>query len=334
MSGELGQSITNGVKAIGGVALGGAALGLAGVGRGLGNVMAKASRGGTLTQKYETAKAAMSAAGGHDTSYMRSLSKWERAKGAVGSKIGLGKIYGKADATTFDINTHERNTGIVSGLGGLLNRTQEKAGAVDRARHTTDEAVDKAGFKGKTMKDLSAPQQQRVKDVFVKDNKSKWAQEEEDKFRADPSRQYDDKHELSPAEIKELRDQVTTRAENEFAKELKKAAEGVNAFTRVVSKANTGSWDIRKLASVTSDKRASVFTKIPVALIAGVASGVRAGMKNVGVSNGGVKVEGNFLKDLGNTISDSLKSMKVDVDLSHVGEQKSSADAHGGGGHH
>jgi len=54
------------------------------------------------------------------------------------------------------------------------------------------------------------------------------------------------------------------------------------------------------------------------------------------MSNGSVKVEGNFMKDLGNTISDSLKSMKVNVDLGHVGETKSSADAHGGGGeaHH
>jgi hypothetical protein len=52
------------------------------------------------------------------------------------------------------------------------------------------------------------------------------------------------------------------------------------------------------------------------------------------MSGGGIKVEGNFMKDLGNTISDSLKNMKVNVDLSHVGETKSSADAHGGGGGH
>ena len=43
------------------------------------------------------------------------------------------------------------------------------------------------------------------------------------------------------------------------------------------------------------------------------------------------------MKDLSSVVSDSLKSAKVSVDLSNVGEHKSSADSHGGdhgGGHH
>jgi hypothetical protein len=40
------------------------------------------------------------------------------------------------------------------------------------------------------------------------------------------------------------------------------------------------------------------------------------------------------LNDLKSTIGDSLKSIKVNVDLHGIGETKSSADPHGGGGGH
>ena len=61
---------------------------------------------------------------------------------------------------------------------------------------------------------------------------------------------------------------------------------------------------------------------------AAVAMGMRGGIKTSGLSGGSIKVEGNFMKDLTNTISDSLKAVKVNVDVSHVGETKSTGSAH------
>jgi len=323
MSGEMGQSITKGISAVGGVALGGAALGTALLGRRvIGQTMAKASRSDSsiylATQKI---------------AHNKKLEEWENSgrKGAKPEFVVPKHGYTiKKDKDGKDIKYNRINP--FTHIGAALNVAQRKAQETDFARHTTDEAVDKAGFKGKTMNELGAEQQERVKTIFVRDNKSKWAQEEEDQYKKELGKS--DRDKLAPAEVTELRNRVIARAEKEFATEVEKAAKGVNAFARVLSKANTGSWDVRKLSSVTSDKRASVFSKIPVALIGAIAMGVRGGLKSVGTSHGSIKVEGNFMKDLGNTISDSLKGMKINVNLEHVGETKSSADAHGGGAHH
>ncbi|HAE36448.1 MAG: hypothetical protein UR85_C0002G0070 [Candidatus Nomurabacteria bacterium GW2011_GWF2_35_66] len=326
MSGKLGQSITNGIAAVGGIALGVATGGAALAGRAvIGQTLAKASRGDTSTQKYEAAQKSDALSGG--TAAMDKLSVWQKMKGATGSKLQLGKVYGE---TTQDA-LGKRTVTAGSGIGGLLNKTQKSVGEVDHARHVVDEAKDKAGFKDIDYGRLSGTQQQKVQDLYVKDNKSKWAQEEEDAFRKDKG--LTDKEALTPAQVTELRGNVTARANAEFEKELHHASEKISGFSRAISQTNTGSMDVRKLSDIKSDKREGFFTKIPVAFTAAVAMGVRTGIKNVGMSNGGVKVEGDFMKDLGNTISDSLKSMKVNVDLGHVGETKSSGDPHAGGHH-
>lgn len=118
----------------------------------------------------------------------------------------------------------------------------------------------------------------------------------------------------------------------DYAHMRENAAKHVNPVDRVAAGANRGTYDIRKLSDLKSDKREGLFSKIPTALIAGVAMGVRTGIKKTNMSNGTIKVEGNFMKDLSNTITDSLKSANVTVDLKGVGEHKSSADPHGG--HH
>lgn len=309
MSGEIGKSITNGIQAVGGIALGGAAGGAALLLRkGVGATMARASRGDTLSQKFM------------DPAKMANMNWAQKAGGWVGSGFGTGK----------GLNVlHDK-------LGDKLNEKQKEVGKIDHARHITDEAVDKGGFKGKQLKDLSATQQDTVKTIFVKDNKSKWAQEEEDKFRK--GKGMSDKDKLKPADIDALRSQVTKRAEDEFAKEVTLAAQKVNIATRAFTKVNTGSFDVRNISELKSDRRESFITKGTIGLAALIATGVRGGIRGSGFGNSKVKVEGDFMKDLGNTISDSLKSMKVNVDLGHVGEHKSSADAHGGdaggGGHH
>ena len=352
MSGELGQSITNGVKAIGGIALGGAALGTAALGRKfIGGTLAKASRGDTLSQRFM------------DPSKKANMNWIQKTGGWVASGAGTGMGINKLHDWT----------------GGKLNEKQKAVNKVDHARHEIDETKKAAGLEGIDDSKLSGVDEEKMKTTFAKTKRS----ETEAKVRKGETYKDENGNDVTPesedsykaanrsrvasdigqdpnsvdANTGELTDEAKKRVENqlnvefnavlktntdqrlasEFEHLKKESREHVNPITRTFAGANKASYDVRKLSDIKSDKRESgVFSKVPVALIAGIATGVRAGMKNVGVSNGGIKVEGNFMKDLGNTIGDSLKSMKVSVDLSHVGEHKSSADAHGGGGggHH
>lgn len=125
-----------------------------------------------------------------------------------------------------------------------------------------------------------------------------------------------------------------TKLSSDFTHMRENAQKQVNVLTRTFAGANKASYDVRNLTEGKTDKRESMFSKVPVALVAAVAMGVRGGLKSAGTSNGGVKVEGNFMKDLSSVVSDSLKGTTVNVDLSGVGAHKSSADSHGGGGGH
>lgn len=329
MSGEMGQKITGAVAAVGGMALGGAALGTAVLGR---NLIGKTINSATKSDSAIHY-------GNQKVEYNKKLEEWKQ-KGKVGAKpkwddhlnSSLVDIGGKKYFENSKGETVEYKKSMFNALGGSINAKQKHIGEVDHARHTIDEAKDKAGFKDIDYDRLSGTQRERVRNEFIKSNKSKWSQEEEEKFRK--IKGYDSKQALSPAEVQQLNDNIKKRAASEFDKELHHATEQVSGFARTISKINTGSMDIRKLSDMKSDKRESFLTKIPVGLISGIATGVRGGLKSSGLSNGSIKVEGSFIKDLTNTISDSLKSINVKVDLSHVGEHKSSADSHGGGDHH
>ncbi|HLP86910.1 MAG TPA: hypothetical protein VK153_03505 [Candidatus Paceibacterota bacterium] len=311
MSGTIGQSITNGVASVGGMALGGAALGTAFMGRKL--------IGGAFTSLSKSESAVHRST--EKLAFNKKLEEWQN-NGMQGPKPNW----------TQHVEENNVKGDLFTRIGAKLNEKQIQVGEVDHARHVVDEAKSKAGFKDVDFNRLSGAQRNKVQEIFVKENKSKWAQDEEDKFRA--KNNLSDKDKLDPAQIAELRNNVTLRANEEFEKELHHATEAVSGFTRAFTQVNTGTMDIRNLSDIKSDKREGILTKLPVGLIAGIATGVRSGIKSSGMSNGGIKIQGDFMKDLGNTISDSLKSMKVNVDLSHVGEHKSSADAHGGGGHH
>lgn len=368
MSGELGQSITNGVKAIGGVALGGAALGTALLGRKVvGAGLATMSRSEGAMQRAT-----------HKVAFNKEVDDW-KAKGSMGPKPKFEDYLQKNNATV--------KGGLFTRIGAKLNEKQMKIGEIDHARHEIDETKKTAGLEGVDDVNLSGVNEKKLKDTFIKnkqseiesnvkkgndgkkdisliDNTGKILKDSKgDEIKGEESykktnrdrveREYmaDNKinnvNNLTDKDKKNIENQlnnefnivlkatVKKESDNKYEKIRHESKQKVGGVERTFSKTNTGSWDVRKLSEGKTDQREGFLTKVPVALIAGIATGVRAGMKNVGVSNGGVKVEGNFMKDLGNTISDSLKSMKVDVDLSHVGEHKSSADAHGGGdGHH
>lgn len=390
MSGEIGQKITNGINTIGGVALGAGVGGAALLGRKvIGQTMAKVSRGDTSTQKYEAAKHAMSAAGGHDVSLMRNLSVFDKLKGSVGSKLGLGKVYGQADGT-FNSIKGTGDKSIQSGLGGLFNKKQKKIGDIDHARSDEDENMKASGLEGRDRKSLSGPDIQTMEKNF---KKTKGGEAEaaarkgidakgneilldgikggESAFKAAKRKEVSDEimgapgtPERAAAVLAKNVDnngptgKLTKQGENlltdnlnlklnaavkiavdskltgDFTKMRENANKHVNPFERSFSTVNKNSFDLRKLSEMKTDRRESGITKGAIGLAALIATGVRTGIRGSGFGNSKVKVEGDFFKDLGNTISDSLKSMKVNVDLSHVAEHKSSADSHGGGGHH
>ncbi len=91
----------------------------------------------------------------------------------------------------------------------------------------------------------------------------------------------------------------------------------------------TGTYDVRNLANMIAREQTSGFAKFATGLTAALAMSMRGGFKQMGVNYG--TPQGSFFKDLGNTISEALKSTKINVDLTHIGEEKKET---GGGGHH
>ena len=373
-SGKLGQSITGGIAAVGGLALGGAALGAAFAGRKvIGGTMAASSRGEMATQRYEAAKAHKDATG--DDSMLKNLSWHQKARGAVGSKLGLGVIYGKTDGS-YDIKTQKKNMEIKSGLGELLNRKQKKVGDVEHGRHEWDEAKEKAGLKGRDDNTLSGVDKQKIETTFKKVKRpdaeteirkqgytdphdpSKKVESEES-FKAANRKDYVEaektrsgstitsganageltdeakkkvEHDLNVDYNKELKAIVEVKLSNDLTHVKEASARKLSPVDRAIAKSHTGSYDVRDLSKTKADKREGVLHRSTAGLIAGIAMGVRTGLKGAFNVNHGVG-QGEFLKDLSHTVSEAMKSAKVNVkvDAGHGGG--SGGGDHGGGGH-
>jgi hypothetical protein len=322
MSGELGKSITKGISALGGAALGGMALGGAFLGR---NII---GRGMAWASKTDNAKFH----GEQKLAFDKKIENWEKG-GRVGNKPkwkdhiqdATVEIAGKRYFENKKGEIIEHKQDIRTKIGGFLNYKQKDVGNVDHARHEIDSAVEKSGFKGKEYGELSGVQQQKVQDTFVKENKSKWSQEEEDNFRR--SKGYTDKQALSPTEVSQLKERINKRAFHEFEHEMELASKKIAGVSRGISKINTGSWDIRNLSQINADRREGVLTKLPTFLTSSSATLIRSGiLKQAGLSGGGVKVEGKFFDDLKSVLKDSFKGIKIELPESHGG-------GHGGGGH-
>ena len=106
--------------------------------------------------------------------------------------------------------------------------------------------------------------------------------------------------------------------------------------TRVIGSTTSGTYAARNLANIKADKREGLSTKATVGLITAVALGIRAGLKQGGVQHG--TPQGDFIKDLKDTIGGALKNVKINVSAGSGGGS-SHAEAkvdHGtsGGGHH
>jgi len=363
---------TAGGLALGGAALGTALLGRQVVGKGLASLSRSDDAMHRATQKiafnkeltdWETKKTQIKKGTPEYQKHLEEKPDWEKhaektkVKGGVFTRIGAKlnekqmKI-GGVDHARHEMDEVKKAAGLEGVENSQLSGVEEKKlqDTFIRTKKSEIESdirkgygakgnlalIDETGKKilGANNKEINGEEEYKkatrnaVEKQYMTDNKILDVKELTDKDRKNIENQ------LSANFNVVLKATIQKEATDRYGKTKAEAQQKVGGTERLFSRANKGSYDVRDVSGLKSDHREGLLSKVPIALISGIAMGVRSGLKSSGMSGGGIKVEGNFMKDLGNTISDSLKNMKVNVDLSHVGETKSSADAHGGGGGH
>jgi len=336
MSGELGQQITGAVAAVGGLALGGAALGGAALLR------------GTLGR---TAKYVQNNASRQKDSF-KEYKNW-----STGKKLNP-MSYVKATAAGVAKQTFKIPGGGGKSLGHKMQDADNSFGKKQTGTHTLDEKAthefaNKNGYaKDVKYNDLKEPDQQKVKDSVDKDIMSKEVYgkkfdsltdtAEIDSIKnAMPSRATDpttgklsftvqaikkdptDPNKLIPTTV-DRTGANAVEGGGEYHEKNAKSGQAVGEFVQALRK---GSMDIRNLSQTKAASKG--VPKLAVGLLAAVAAGTRMGMKQSGVNHG--TGQGDFIKDLGSTITDALKGMKVDVKVDKAGHGEGKA---GGGDHH
>lgn len=356
LSGTIGQTITGGVAAVGGLALGGAALGGAMLGR---NIIGRGMSAASKTQDsihYGNEKAA----------FNKKVEQWKNS-GRQGQKPTWQDHIRTNNA---DPNKTKIKTDIRTILGGNLNAKQKTINEVDHARHEVDSIKEKAGLKGVEDWQLSGVDKEKLETTYMKEKRSVVESDiragratdahgtpidGEEKYKADNRSRFTTAALLTPANRTangELTDEAKKKVENllsqEFNVYLKAKADvklkedykhltdeskqKVSGIDRVYAQSNKGSYDARNLSQTKVDKKEGIFTKASAALIAGIAMGVRTGLKNSSINHG--SGQNDFLKDIGHTITEALKSAKVTVKVEESHGKSSDDHGHGGGGGH
>jgi len=368
MSGEIGQSITGAINTVGGLALGGAALGGAAIGRKvIGQSLASASRSKgakerlNFSNKVDDWKAQGSI--GPEPTWKQHARSAGVARWNPIAKLGAKLNEKQKEVGNIDHARHVMDeTKKAAGLEGIDDKKlsgqdiSKLQATFARTKQSENETQVKNGYnaKGEEIKLLDPSTGNLMTNsageemVGAEDFKKKMRHDVEEEYRTTngiaagtilTSQQSKDiENELSNKLNASVKATVKVKVEKDFNHERTEAVTHVNPITRGFAGANKASYDVRKISDMKTDKREGLFTKSSVALIAAVATGVRGGIRGMGAGNGGIKVQGDFMKDLGNTITDSLKSMKINVNVGGGDSHKSSADAHGGdahgGGHH
>lgn len=149
-----------------------------------------------------------------------------------------------------------------------------------------------------------------------------------------------------------LKNLAPTIGKSRFEHLQGEAKQKVGMATRIASRSTSGTYDIRNLSSLATDRREGIGAKATIGIVAAVATGIRAGLKKgAGVEIG--SPQGSFLKDIGQTITESLKHAKIDLKFEsggggakhgpsahahapddHGGGHAPAGGGHGGGGHH
>ncbi len=368
-SGALGQSITTGLAAAGGLALGGGAAMLALGGRNLiGRGTAALSRqSGDATDKINTQEKlhneSINSWDENQRNHEKLKDGWQKRKEAHEKDPSK-----KTEFTeTEPVATHgakpdafkrpEKTGGNM--IGDWINRNQKAIGKVDHARSDWDTAMKAAHVpEGTSIDNLSYIQNEAVKKELLKSKKSeienditkgididgKITKEDKETYsirkgKEIRDRDYGGSTDLSKAQEEDLKNKVSSswnanlktqveiRGLDVYAHTLAEAGKEISGAVRALSKANSSSFDLRSASTMKSDKREGFLTKGSTALIAGIALGVRQGMKNSGVDYG--KGNKDFMKDIGDIITSSLKNVKIEVPKASGGGH----DDHGGGDH-
>jgi len=361
-SGEMGAAVMKGAAAIGGLALGGAALGTAALGRGIvGRVTAKASRSedamhyGKAKVSFDDKIAKWKKEGGvkptwetHKAEYIRNGGKnfKENPWTALGGKVNASQILTKdVDHARHEVDEAKKKAGL-EGVSNANLSGVEKEKIQDtfiREKKPDIERDIKNGFdaKGIPIKDPSDPTGERniqsesefkakKRNIEVEKVKEEGIESDLDTATRDGLSDQGRKKvedQLNQAYNAKLKDLVKEIGKIRFSHLEKEAEVKVSGLKRMVSKSTSGSYDVRSIPDLKTDKREGLSTKATVGLISAVAVGMRAGLKSSLNIDAGAPQK-SIGKDLANTITSALKGVKIDVKLG--GDNK---ESHGGGGH-
>ncbi len=345
--GQFGEMVMSAAKVTGALAVGGTALGVAGVGRAtVGSFLKGASTGDTAANRMVGAGARIAAQKAIISDPASTVVDRTEAKKAIWRD--------RKDQIKGNVERFVGIQGLRNRIGPLINQDQHNIEHASHARHELDEAAGKVAH-GKKWNELNGEQRYQVRrqisrDRVVRDNSGpnaalagapshvpgllagfgtrKWdaltTAERELVDRADAVG-----HDPATGHVIHggALDQQRSVADNLINDA--KSKQGI--VSTVVQSSVNGTYDLRNIANIVAKEQSTGFAKLAAVLGGGLAMGMRGGFKQMGANFG--KPEGKFLKDLSSTIADALKNAKINVDLSHVGEEQKEGHK-GGGGHH
>jgi hypothetical protein len=354
MSGTLGESITGGISAAAALALGGAALGTAALGRNVvGKSVAAMSRteGNQKMVKYRQE--------------LRDFKSGKRTEAPIKPDVKLNAFERFGDK----LNQKQEKVNEVDHARHEIDSLKEKnnlkgvddsnlSGVDNQKLKTTYIKEKKSEAESELRKSMRVENEDGIVSVGEDGYKSANRKKLVDAMREDPDNILPDKDKdgkvILDADGKptgQLTDEAKKKIENElnvnFNALLKtgtdqkldhdyehlksESKQKVSGFERVFSQANKGSYDVRNLSQTKTDKREHITTRASAGLIAGIAMGIRTGLKSHNINHGSGQAD--FLKDIGHTITEAMKSTKINVKVEES-HGKSVGDAKGGGGHH
>jgi hypothetical protein len=305
MSGKIGQQITSGVAAMGGIALGGAALGVAALGRGtIGSFMKGASTRDTAARRL----AAERISGVRDPS-IRNI---DRFKGTLQRYSGVDWAQQR--------------------VGARLNANQHEIQHATHSRHLLDNAAGVVA-PGKKWEELNGEERTLARtnierDRYVRENRNTAGTPLANLGTRNWDNMTTIERDYVNTEIAAALAAQTTDADINL---VRPARRKVGLGENIIQSTVGGSFDLRNISQIIAREQDKGLNKFATGLTAALASGMRGIIKQSNINYG--QGQKDFVKDLGNTITEALKSTTLKVDLSHVGEEKKEGD-HGGGGHH
>jgi len=311
MSGEMGQKITGGVAAAGGMMLGGAAMGTAFLGRQtVGAFMKGASTGDTAAQRL---------AAGDPT-----LNRMGRIRGRLQQVSG--------------IDWAQRQ------VGDRLRANQHQ---ISHAAHSRAELDTIAGTvaHGKKWDELNGDQRYEARrklerDRVIRENSGnngmalgtrKWESltgAERDAIDGLVGVETVGPHRGQAIAGSDLAENRTITDTTLVRDARRKVGLGENIIQSTVG----GSFDVRNISKIVAGDQDRGFNKFATGLTAAMAGSMRNVIKQSNINYG--EGQKDFVKDLGHTITEALKSTVIKVDLSHVGEEHKEDKDGGHGGHH